>query len=66
MHRLLNIKEVAERTGLSVHTLYAMVSKRQIPFIKVGRLTKFDPELLARRLKQHTHLPIPQRPLDVC
>jgi excisionase family DNA binding protein len=40
--RLLNIKEVADYTGLSVHTLYTMVSQRRIPFVKLGRLTKFD------------------------
>jgi excisionase family DNA binding protein len=40
--RLLDIKEVAVYTGLSVHTLYTMVSQRRIPFVKIGRLTKFD------------------------
>ena len=40
--RLLNIKEVSDYTGLSVHTLYTMVSQRRIPFVKLGRLTKFD------------------------
>jgi excisionase family DNA binding protein len=40
--RLLNIKEVADYTGLSPHTLYTMVSQRRIPFVKLGRLTKFD------------------------
>ncbi|SLM46770.1 protein of unknown function [Nitrospira japonica] len=40
--RLLSIQDVAVYTGLSVHTLYAMVSKRRIPHIKLGRLTKFD------------------------
>jgi excisionase family DNA binding protein len=61
MQRLLNIREVAEWTGLSVHTLYTMVSKRQIPFVKVGRLTKFPPDLLDKWLKQHTQMPVPQR-----
>jgi excisionase family DNA binding protein len=40
--RLLTIQEVAEYTGLSTHTLYTMVSQRRIPFVKLGRLTKFD------------------------
>ncbi len=40
--RLLDIQEVAIYTGLSVHTLYTMVSQRRIPFVKLGRLTKFD------------------------
>jgi excisionase family DNA binding protein len=40
--RLLDIREVAIYTGLSIHTLYTMVSQRRIPFVKLGRLTKFD------------------------
>ncbi len=40
--RLLDIKEVSVYTGLSTHTLYTMVSQRRIPFVKLGRLTKFD------------------------
>lgn len=40
--RLLDIKDVAAYTGLSIHTLYTMVSQRRIPFVKLGRLTKFD------------------------
>ena len=40
--RLLDIKEVSHYTGLSVHTLYTMVSQRRIPYVKMGRLTKFD------------------------
>jgi excisionase family DNA binding protein len=40
--RLLTIQEVATYTGLAVSTLYTMVSQRRIPFVKMGRLTKFD------------------------
>jgi excisionase family DNA binding protein len=46
--RLLDIKDVAIYTGLSAHTLYAMVSQRRIPFVKIGRLTKFDQRELDR------------------
>ena len=42
--RLLDIQQVATYTDLSVHTLYTMVSQRRIPFVKMGRLTKFDRE----------------------
>lgn len=56
--RLLTIQEVAEYTGLSVHTLYTMVSQRRIPFIKVGRLTKFDRTLLDEWLAKYTIMPI--------
>jgi len=40
--RLININELAELTGLSVHTLYTWVSMKRIPYVKIGRLTKFD------------------------
>jgi len=40
--RLVGIKEVASYVGLSVHTMYAILSQRRIPYVKVGRLTKFD------------------------
>jgi excisionase family DNA binding protein len=40
--RLLDIKEVSVYTGLSPHTLYTMVSQRRIPYVKLGRRTKFD------------------------
>jgi excisionase family DNA binding protein len=40
--RLLSVDEVSEYTGLSINTLYAWVSQKKIPFVKIGRLTKFD------------------------
>ena len=42
--RLININELSELTGLSMSTLYSWVSQRRIPFVKCGRLTKFDLE----------------------
>jgi excisionase family DNA binding protein len=62
MRRLITIQEAAEYTGLSPHTLYTMVSQRRIPYVKVGRLTKFDLRLLDEWLKQHTVMPM----LDKC
>lgn len=54
IRRLLDIKEVAAYTGLSVHTLYTMVAQRRIPFVKLGRLTKFDREELDRWIAAHS------------
>jgi len=56
--RFLSIEETAEYTGLSVNTLYKMVSHRRIPFVKMGRLTKFNVELLDAWIKQNTVMPI--------
>lgn len=55
--RFLNIQEASEYLGLSVHTLYTMVSQRRIPFVKVGRLTKFDLGLLEAWIKKNTVMP---------
>ena len=59
MRQLIAIQEAAKYTGLSSHTLYTMVSQRRIPYIKVGRLVKFDVGLLDAWLKQHTVMPMP-------
>lgn len=40
--RLINAQELAEYLGLSTNTIYCWVSHRKIPFVKCGRLTKFD------------------------
>jgi len=40
--RFLNITETAEYLGLTKGTLYVWVCQRKIPFVKMGRLTKFD------------------------
>ena len=40
--RLLNVDELSEYIGLSTSTIYSWVSQRRIPFVKCGRLTKFD------------------------
>jgi excisionase family DNA binding protein len=56
--RLLDIQEVATYTGLSVHTLYTMVSQRRIPFVKMGRLTKFDLQELDRWIIRRSVKPL--------
>lgn len=61
--RLLDIREVATYTGLSIHTLYTMVSQRRIPFVKLGRLTKFDRYELDRWIAAHSVKA--RRPLSV-
>jgi len=61
MRRLIAIQEAAEYTGLSPHTLYTMVSQRRVPFVRVGRLVKFDQAMLDAWIKQHTVMPMPPR-----
>jgi len=41
---LIDIHKTAERLGVKVHTLYGWVNQRRIPYVKVGRLVRFDPQ----------------------
>ena len=40
--RYLDVEDVSEEYGLAVSTIYTMVSQHRIPFVKMGRRTKFD------------------------
>lgn len=61
VRRLLTVEEAAQYTGLSVHTLYTMVSQRRIPFVKAGRLTKFDLTMLDKWITDNS---VPARRRD--
>lgn len=63
MRKLIGVAEAAQYTGLSVHTVYTMVSQRRIPYVKVGRLVKFDVPMLDAWIKQLAVLPMPPRRL---
>lgn len=39
---LLNIRELADLTGLSVYTLYSWINQKKIPYVKMGRLVRFE------------------------
>jgi len=59
--RLIDIHAAAALLDLSVDTLYTMVSQRRIPYVKVGRLVKFDLRLLDEWIQQNTILPMPPK-----
>jgi len=52
--RLLNVEELSELTGLSKNTIYCWVSQRRIPFVKIGRLTKFDLEKINQWIEENS------------
>ncbi len=60
--RLISVKEAAYYIGLSPDTVYTMASQMRIPFVKVGRRTMFDVGLLDDWLKEHTVMPMPEKP----
>ena len=57
----MTIQELAAFTGLSIQTLYKMVNQRRIPYVKVGRLLRFDSRLIDDWLAGHTVMPMPER-----
>lgn len=40
--------------GISVNTVYSWVSQRRIPFVKCGRLTKFDRQGINEWIAENT------------
>ena len=40
--RFLGIEEMAEYLGVKKGTLYVWVCQRRIPYLKIGKLVKFD------------------------
>jgi excisionase family DNA binding protein len=56
--RLFGVTEAAQYINMSAHTVYTMVSQRRIPYVKVGRLTKFDVTELDKWIKKNTVMPM--------
>ena len=52
--RLLNITELSQMIGIKTDTLYHWVSQKRVPYVKIGRLTKFDIEIIDRWIKRAT------------
>ncbi|MBI5453937.1 MAG: helix-turn-helix domain-containing protein, partial [Deltaproteobacteria bacterium] len=52
--QLLDTKEASELLGIKKNTLYEWVIQRKIPFVKVGRLTKFRRDALEEWLKKRS------------
>ena len=42
--RLIDIEAVSEQLGVCIKTVYGWIHMRRIPFVKIGRLVKFDPK----------------------
>ncbi len=42
--RLMDVNSVAERLGVNVRYMRRLVAERRIPYVKCGRLLRFDPD----------------------
>jgi len=60
-YQLIGIDEAAKYVGLAKQTLYTMVNQRRIPYVKVGRLLKFDLGKLDQWIHQNTVMPMPPK-----
>lgn len=52
--RLVDVRELSNYLGISLNTLYSWVSQRRIPFVKCGRLTKFDLERINEWIEENS------------
>ncbi len=57
--RLMTVREVARELGVSHHTIYSWVSQRRIPFLKIGRLLRFDATAIAQWLRERAEPTVP-------
>jgi len=55
--RLLTAAEVSQILRVPRSTVYELARTRRIPFLKVGRRTLFEPELLSEWIAQQTVRP---------
>lgn len=60
MERLLSNDEAAELLGISPFSLRGKVSRREIPFIKIGRRTLFSPSSLQAFIERNKFEPRPR------
>jgi excisionase family DNA binding protein len=50
--RLLTIDQLAEHLGTSRRHLRRLIAERRIPYVKIGRLIRFDPHDIADWLEE--------------
>ena len=54
MERLVSVREMASILGLRPSTLYKYVSRRKIPYKKIGERVLFDPTEIRVWIDQHS------------
>jgi excisionase family DNA binding protein len=57
VENLIGPEEAARALGLEVATVYTWVTRRKIPFLKVGGALRFRPSALEEWLKEKEHKP---------
>jgi len=54
---LLTIEELADHLGVTVRHIRRLVAERRVPFVRFGRLVRFDPAVVANWLEGSTVKP---------
>ena len=54
MSNLLNIKQVAELLNMSERTIYEYVADQKIPYVKIGKAVRFDPDKIENWVRLRT------------
>lgn len=52
--RYLSVDEIAEYLGVSKFSIYRWIDRREIPFIPMGRMRKFDPVVIDEWMKKRS------------
>ena len=45
--QLLTIDQLAEQLGITVRHVHRLIAERRVPYLKVGKLVRFDPAEIA-------------------
>jgi excisionase family DNA binding protein len=61
MEQLIDNAKAAELLGISPFSLRGKVSRREVPFIKIGRRVLFSPTALAEFIQANSVEPRPRR-----
>ncbi|MHB1536362.1 MAG: helix-turn-helix domain-containing protein [Acidimicrobiales bacterium] len=51
--QLLTIDQLAEQLGITVRHVRRLIAERRVPYLKVGKLVRFDPADIAVWLDHH-------------
>jgi len=52
--RLINVQGLSELLSVSKNTIYCWVSQRRIPYVKCGRLTRFDLQKIEEWIEENS------------
>jgi excisionase family DNA binding protein len=57
MEKLLTIDELGKLINVKKATIYDMVYRKRIPYLKIGKLLRFREDLIQSWLEQRTYIP---------